>query len=100
MKKLLLITGAILIAYLILITVAAPPAATPWVSAEVRQSEPEGYLVTEYEGRVAVYRDGVLYRTTDTLLSSLPKADVRRLREGIKVNSEKELKRLLEDYCS
>lgn len=98
MKKLLLITGAILIAYVILTAVMTPAVATPAaVSAEKTES---GYLIAESEGRIAVYRDGGLVLRTDTKLSDLPKSDAARLREGIEVNSMKELKRLLEDYCS
>lgn len=102
LKKLLLISGAILIAYLVLMTAYdsytyAPDAAAA-DSASVAAHE--GYLVTGDRGRIVVFRGKELYMSTDTQISSLPKADRVKLVEGIHIDSEKELKALLEDYCS
>ena len=91
MKKLLLITGVVLTAYLILMTTVAPRSAAPSVSAADIVQEPP-YLVTERDGCVAVYRNGSLMKTTDTLVSNLPKSDISRLKEGIRLQTEKELK--------
>ena len=96
MKRLLLITGALLLAY-VLLTGSARPAYAP--SAETVDAQSE-YVLKEKDGRVAVYRGGELYISTDTLLSELPKSDANRIRQGISASSEKELKRLIEDICS
>lgn len=102
MKKLLAITGAVLIAYVILTSVINQDASAPAVfSAQSAESTADpGYTVTAYEGRVAVFRGDTLLRLTDTPVEALPKADRARLYDGIAVDSDKELKILLEDLCS
>lgn len=102
MKKLILITGAVLIAYLLLVTVVSQEAqapATAGVQTQRAQNEKE-YRIGVADGRVAVFRDGDLYMKTDTALSSLPKSDRNRLEQGIYIDSVKELKERLQDYCS
>lgn len=102
MKKLILITGAILMVYLIVITAAAQPAkntAPQAVTADVN-TEHSGYMIGVSDGRVAVFHDGELYVRTDTQVSTLPKADRTRLENGIHLDSLKEIKELLQDYCS
>lgn len=102
MKKLILITGAILMVYLIVITAAAQPTDNSAAQAETAEADAEhsGYMIGVSDGRVAVFRDGELYVRTDTQVSSLPKADRMRLEEGIYLDSLKEIKKLLQDYCS
>lgn len=102
MKKLLAITGAALIAYVILTSVMSGDSSAPAaVSAQsARETVAQSYTVAAYDGRVAVYLGDTLLRVTDTPVDSLPKADRVRLYDGIAVNSEKELKRMLEDLCS
>lgn len=60
------------------------------------------YELKASEGRIAVFdnKSGKIIRKTDTLVSILPEGDREMLKNGIKVRSEKELKRLLEDFCS
>ena len=102
MKKLIMITGVILIAYLILMTVATQEAQAPaaeTVSAQHHVGEKE-YRIGVIDGRIAVFRNGDLYLKTQTMLSSLPKSDQSKIEQGIEVDSLKELKRLLQDYCS
>ncbi|WP_407386058.1 hypothetical protein [Ruminococcus sp.] len=102
MKKLILISGLILAVYLILMTVIAPQADAPSAVA-VKAGEGavhSGYTVGVSEGRIAVFRDGELYLRTETTVSSLPRADQLKLEEGIRVDSLKELKKLMQDYCS
>ena len=69
-------------------------AAKPEVSSQA------AYLVSEYEGNVAVFRQGEEkpFRTLDTPLSMLPQADQEMIREGIWVTNDAELLSLLEDY--
>lgn len=102
MKKLIMITGVILLAYLILGTLIAQPTAAPsvgTVSAE-ESAAAGGYLIGISEGRVTVFQDGKAIVRTDTQLSDLPKSDRVRLEKGVRVDSLKELKERLEDYCS
>lgn len=60
------------------------------------------FLLGTHEGFVALWRDNVPipvevfpYRT-----ESLPPADQQALKKGIRIRSEEELDRLLEDYLS
>lgn len=99
MKKLLIITGAVLIAYVVLISVLTPAPAVPAAAAAPSAPDAE-YVLCEDNGRVAVYRGDTLYLKTETRVDDLPRADRTRIRQGITVSSLKELKRLLEDYCS
>lgn len=61
---------------------------------------PSVYILTEYNGRLAVFIEGQdgPYTLIDTEYDSLPEADKKRLREGIEVNSTEELYRLIEDF--
>ena len=102
MKKLIIITGVILAAYLTLTAVITPREELPSAAA-IQSGETEaesGFRIGVSQGRVAVFRDGELFLRTETLLSSLPKSDRARLEKGVHVDSLKELKELLEDYCS
>ena len=102
MKKLIMITGAVLLVYLIVVTAAAQPTeySSPQVTSAQANGAESGYRLGVSDGRIAVFRDGELYMITDTQISSLPKADQKRLEEGIYINSDRELKELLQDYCS
>lgn len=99
MKKLLLMTGIILTAYLGITSPLSSAGEPVAVIAEVEATE-GGFLVGVSQGRVAVFRGGELYLKTDTSVSSLPRADRTRLEQGIYLDSEKELKQLLQDLCS
>ncbi|WP_405343663.1 BofC C-terminal domain-containing protein [Ruminococcus sp.] len=102
MKRLIIITGALLIGYLIMMTALAPAATSEKAtSIAVEESDAEnGYVIGISQGRVAVFREGELVIRTDTQLSDLPKSDRVRLEEGIRIDSLKELKERLQDYCS
>lgn len=102
MKKLILITGAILLLYLCVVTSVTPAATSPSATVvPTRESTAEnGYIIGISEGRVTVFKDGEMMLRTDTQLSDLPKSDRVRLEEGIHIDSLKELKERLEDYCS
>ena len=102
LKKLIIITGTVLIAYLILMTTLTPAATTQEPSSvTVQESTAEnGYIIGISEGRVTVFKGGDTVVRTDTKLSDLPKSDRVKLEEGVHVDSLKELKERLEDYCS
>lgn len=67
--------------------------------------EQTAFLVTDYVGKIAVYRkfvDGETALTSilDVDVTSLPVVDQEKLREGIEVKTEEEMLQLLEDYMS
>ena len=101
-KKLILITGAILLLYLVVMSSVAPAATTPSATVVPTQESTaeNGYIIGISEGRVTVFKDGEMMLRTDTQLSDLPKSDRVRLEEGVHIDSLKELKERLEDYCS
>ena len=109
MKKLVLITGVILISCVIAGSLASPP---PAVAAGISESEtaresvteaPEqGYVVRDYHGNIAVFKNGKEkpVRVTAARTDSLPKPDAKKLKEGIEAPDKQTLDRILEDYCS
>lgn len=99
MKILFAALGAVMIAYVLGSAAVSTPQSPDQPSVSVMQEE-EGYVVREENNRVVVYRGDTLWMSTDTRVSDLPKGDRVKLSRGIKVNSESELKRLIEDYCS
>lgn len=107
MKRLLLITGVILISYVVFSSVITTPkndtvavAQEVETKAEERARAPMVYTVKSENNRVVVYLDDAIYLKTTTVVSSLPKADQKRLLYGIKLNTKEELKTMLEDFCS
>lgn len=112
MKKLILITGIVVYSLFAVAMVAesgdkGKPAArvlAETISFETTSEteKPYPYILRASDGRIAVFdnKSGKIVRKTDTLISILPEGDREMLEKGIKVRSEKELKRLLEDFCS
>lgn len=104
MKKLILLTGVILIACVCVQAIAAPPPAPSQTAAENRQPKgaDAGYIIRDSGGKIAVFNAGddrPLF-TTETRTESLPRADAKKLREGVKAPDRQTLRRILEDYCS
>ena len=60
------------------------------------------YMVSEYKGKVAVYKYGskTPLEIYDTYTDSLPESDREYLKQGIEVKSEDELEDLIEDLTS
>lgn len=118
MKKLIAITGSILISCLIFTSVILPglPKASAdepekseliqesssQISVPAEKTEKEGYILSEYKGCIAVYRasGGEMIYESDVSISRLPPKDRQMLEKGLYVKDQKELNRLLEDYCS
>lgn len=101
MKRLILITGVILIAYVVM-TGALEPAAMPAAASDaaIGTTQSAGvYTLTEVDGKVAVLLDGALYIRTSVPVDVLPKSDRARLRQGVEFSSIAQMKRALEDYC-
>lgn len=57
-----------------------------------------GYVLTDHEGSIGVFRDGVLIMRTDVRLDSLREVDRQLLEAGIEVDSYEALMRLLQDF--
>lgn len=74
--------------------------ATP---TEIQQAtDYQTYIVREYDGMVAVFYNGQdkPFKITDRYVSALPQQDINDLKQGIEVDDEKKLRKLLEDLCS
>lgn len=108
MRKIVLIvvTGVILWSCLIVGELAKQRAVIsahlPQARTEATQ-ETQAFVLGSEHGRLVVYRKGESdpYLTTDTFTYSLPKTDRRRLeQEGIEIEGEDKLRRVLEDYGS
>ena len=105
MKRLVCITGVILIACVCMMTFFAPQTsaeAQGSISNQQNLDLEQVYIIKSEENSVVVYKKGELspFMTTDTLTSSLPKSDIISLNKGIEVKGEINLKKSLEDYCS
>ena len=112
MKKLILISG-ILVYSLFAVAMIADASKGNKTSEQVQfetyatetvtEIEPkELYVLKSNEGRIVVVdaKSGEIIKKTDTLVSILPEQDRRMLNKGIKVESDEELRLLLEDFCS
>lgn len=105
MKKLVLITGIILMVCLFTSVYAAPVATVGTqvsVTDENKDNENEVFVLKSENNYIVVYKFGenTPYMTTDTLVSTLPKGDIMLLEKGIEVKGEDNLKKSLEDFCS
>ncbi len=72
-------------------------------STEIQQAtDYQTYIVREYDGMVAVFYNGQdkPVKVTDRYISALPQQDINDLKQGILVDNEENLRKLLEDLCS
>lgn len=105
MKKLIGITGIILIGCVCVSSLYAPKANAAFTAEQTVQaqaSSEESFVVKSENNFIVVYRKGesTPYLTTQSRVDSLPKSDIMQLKSGIEVVGEKNLRKLLEDYCS
>ena len=103
MKKLVVITGIILISCVCFGSLYTPTAAVySEPAATAAETRPEGYVIRDFNGKIAVFRSGEdkPLSVTSTRTATLPKADIKKLKSGILTQSRQELERILEDYCS
>ena len=62
-------------------------------------SDPYGWIIREHDERIGIFNsENVLIHVIETHIKTLPVADRELLREGIWVNSRKELLSVIEDY--
>lgn len=105
MKRLVCITGIILIACVCIGAFSEPSKAVK-VNAQdsytIPSEQTEIFILKAENNRLVVYRKGenTPYMVTDTYINSLPKGDVLRLNEGIEIQGKKKLQKSLQDYCS
>ena len=118
MKKLLMITGTLLLLCIIITSqtnntaISADPLITEDISQEAsfdtshkemsENSSEDFYVLKEYNNYVAVFHNNderPLY-VSNTLVKVLPQADRELLKHGIYADNKKALARLIEDYCS
>lgn len=106
MKKIICITGIILIACVITGAVIEENSVTSFAQTEpystaVTESTPI-YIIKAENGLLTVYRKGETspYLTTQTHISNLPESDKNILKKGIEIQGETQLRKSLEDYCS
>ncbi len=71
-------------------------------TAALAEKEPVGFMLKEYQGRVALFRENSQrpYQVLAIEVYLLPDADRQALEEGIFAGSEEELKKILEDWES
>ncbi len=105
MKRLVGITGIILMICLFTSTMFAPQAAQNTEIKQVTKSvnvQEEVFVLKSEDNCLVVYKKGetVPYMITDTSVNNLPKGDIMLLERGIEIEGEKNLKKSLEDYCS
>ena len=116
MKKLVTVTGCFLFMCIIITSAILPSMpktmAKDNIDADAQsvvqedsnppKTDDDTYIISEYNGKIAVFKKSSsepLF-VSDVYVSSLPQADKQMLKNGIEVNTKKELNRLIEDYCS
>ncbi len=104
MKKLVLITGIILMLCLFTSVYASVPENinTSTNTQTLDKTETDVFVMKSENNRIVVYKKGesAPFIKTDTLVSSLPRGDIPLLEKGIEINGEKNLQKALEDFCS
>ena len=60
------------------------------------------YRVSVFNGKLAVFEGDskIPYKVYDTYVDTLPENDVKRLTDGIKINSSSDLMKIIEEYTS
>ena len=106
MKKLICVTGIILIACAV--TGNLFTAGTDASAQTVQQSNTEDkceedvFILKIEDGYLNVYykESGNIYLKTGTMSSNLPKSDVIQLEKDVEITGKEALRRAVEDYCS
>ena len=105
MKRLVCITGIILISCVLIGALYTPSKAVNTVAEElVTQPDKEtvSFILKAENNLIVVYIKGesTPFMVTDTYVNNLPKNDILLLNEGIEIQGEKNLQKSLQDYCS
>ena len=107
MPRRIVLSLAVAIAALLLGLVLAflsrgQPVENPLPDEPEEPQSPAGYLLRDYEGRLAIFREesNTPEMIFDVYTRLLPQADQERLTEGISAPDYETLTRLIEDYIS
>ncbi len=74
----------------------SPPTSEPSLEVDATQ---DGYCLREVNGKIGAYTDdGLLIRTFDVSVATLPAAERELLRQGIRLDSWQEIGLLVQDY--
>ena len=94
----LLLTGPAVFLLCISLYFLAVPLITP--QAEARLEDPPSYTLSEYQGQLALFRDGETEPIAryEAYTNLLPPGDAALIQAGIPVSTQEELQRLLEDF--
>lgn len=115
MKKLITVTGCFMFICIIITSVILP--SVPKTMAKdmnvdtesvvqeesaVSEISDDSYIIKEYNGKVAIFKKSSEnpLLISDVCVNNLPQTDRELLKKGIEVGTQKELNRLIEDYCS
>ena len=98
MKKIVGLTGVILIACMMISSLFAPANSVENTSAasDYSASQNNGMEESDYIKK----GEDKPYLTTDCRVSNLPKGDALYLEKGIEIKGKESLMKTLEDYCS
>ncbi len=76
-------------------------AQSPSDTSEKTEADTRVWIVKEYEEMIGIFdENGGLVYSLDVYVKTLPEADRKLLREGIRITSEKQLRALIEDYSN
>ncbi len=105
MKRLVGITGVILIVCLFASTFFAPVSlaeSTETLQTQCSTQAEDVFVIKAENNRIVVYKKGgnEPYLTTDSPCDNLPRADIVYLENGIEVVGRENLRKALQDYCS
>ncbi|MBQ3550752.1 MAG: hypothetical protein IJA41_07200 [Clostridia bacterium] len=82
-------------------TAVKQPQSTETPGTKLSDTEPTGYLIKEYNGKIAVFsKEGTspLYTFESPYVRDLPEYDRKLLKEGIFADSNAKLLEILQDY--
>ncbi len=109
MKKIVGLTGVILIACMMISSLFAPvnsaentSATSDYSALQNNRTGESDYIIKAENGYIVVYKkdENKAYLTTDCRVSNLPKGDALYLEKGIEIKGKENLMKALEDYCS
>ena len=105
LKKPLFITillTLITVSYSVVINIYIKSSIKDYLSKNDTSTTSISYIIGEYDGKVAIFKenDDSPVEIFNSYTNMLPLEDAQALKNGIKVHSEDELNRIIEDYIS
>jgi hypothetical protein len=69
------------------------------VSDVTQPVDEDGWIVKEYSGKIGIFKkDGTLTDVIDTYVKTLPESDRASLLEGIEIETQEQLRQIIQDY--